>query len=430
MNLKQSLRQHLVLGLGAVGVLAGIVFGWGTLTEISGAVIAPGKLVVDSNVKKVQHPTGGIVGDLKVKDGDRVKKGDVVVRLDETQARTSLAIVTKALDEMEARQARLEAERDGASKVTFPADLVARAGEPEVGQVMKSEQRLFEIRRSAREGQKAQLLEQVDQLRQQIIGNEEQVSAKSKEIDWNQQELKGIRDLWKQNLVPFSRVTTLERDSARLHGERGALAASIAQSKGRISEIQLKILQIDEDLRTEVGKELAEIRAKKSEMTERRVAAEDQLRRIDLIAPQDGTVFQRAVHTVGGVIQAGEVLMLVVPDSDALIIEAKVSPQDVDQIHAGQPAVVQFAAFNRRTTPELNGEVIGLGADITQDDKRNETYYSVRIRISDKELARLDGLQPMAGMPVEVFIKTSPRTVISYLTKPIREQIDRAFRGR
>ena len=430
MTVQQSLKRHLLLGTAAVAVLGAIIFGWGTLSEISGAVIAPGKLVVDSNVKKVQHPTGGVVGDLKVKDGDRVKKGDVLVRLDETQARTSLAIVTKALDEMDARQARLEAERDGADKVTFPAGLAARRDEPDVMQAMKSEQRLFELRHSAREGQKAQLMEQIDQLRQQITGNEEQIAAKSKEIDWNQQELGGIRGLWKDKLVPFSRVTTLERDSARLHGERGALTAAIAQSRGRISEIQLKILQIDEDLRTENGKELAEIRAKRAELTERRVAAEDQLKRIDLVAPQDGKIFQQAVHTIGGVIQAGEVLMLVVPDADDLIIEAKVAPQDVDQIHVGQPAIVQFAAFNRRTTPELNGEVIGIGADITQDDRRNEAYYAVRIRIPDKEMARLDNLQPMAGMPVEVFIKTSPRTVVSYLTKPLQEQFDRAFRGR
>jgi HlyD family secretion protein len=429
-TIQRSMIRHLLLGLAAVAALMFIIFGWGILTEISGAVIAPGKMVVDSNVKKVQHPTGGVVGDLRVKDGDRVKKGDIVVRLDETQARTSLAIVTKALDEMEGRQARLEAERDGAAKVTFPADFVARKGEPEVAQAMASEQRLFELRLSAREGQRAQLLEQIDQLKQQIAGNDEQIAAKTKEIDWNSQELGGVRGLWKDKLVPFSRVTTLERDNARLHGERGALTASIAQAKGRISEIQLKILQIDEDLRTEVGKELAEIRGKHAELAERRVAAEDQLKRIDLVAPQDGTIFQRAVHTVGGVIQAGEVLMLVVPDADELIIEAKVSPQDIDQIHAGQPAVVQFGAFNRRTTPELNGEVISIGADITTDDKRNESYYAVRIRIPDKELARLDGLQPMAGMPVEVFIKTSPRTVVSYLTKPLREQFERAFRGR
>jgi HlyD family secretion protein len=426
----QSLKRHLLVGLAAVAMVGGIVFGWATLTEISGAVIAPGKLVVDSNVKKVQHPTGGVVGDLRVKDGDHVKKGDIVARLDETQARTNLAIVTKALDELAARQARNEAERDGADKVTFPAELLSRRGDPEVAQVVASEQKLFEIRQAARAGQKAQLVEQVDQLRQQIQGNLEQEQAKAKEIDWIQQELKGVRDLWKQNLVPFSRVTTLERDGARLEGERGALIASIAQARGRIAETQLKIIQIDEDLRTDVGKDLAEIRGKKSELVEKRVAAEDLLKRIDLIAPQDGKIFQRAVHTVGGVIQAGEVVMLVVPDSDALIIEAKVQPTDVDQIHLGQRAVVRFSAFNRRTTPELNGEVSEIGADVTQDDKRNESYYSVRIRIPDSELARMEGLQPVAGMPVEAFIETSPRTVMSYLVKPMREQVDRTFRGR
>ncbi len=426
----QSLRRHLLVGLAAVLVVGGIVFGWARLTEISGAVIAPGKLVVDSNVKKVQHPTGGVVGDLRVKDGDHVKKGDIVARLDETQARTNLAIVTKALDELAARQARDEAERDGADKVTFPAELLSRRNDPEVAQVVASEQRLFEIRQAARAGQKAQLLEQVDQLRQQIQGNLEQEQAKAKEIDWIQQELAGVRGLWKQNLVPFSRVTTLERDGARLEGERGALIASIAQARGRIAETQLKIIQIDEDLRTDVGKDLAEIRGKKSELVEKRVAAEDLLKRIDLIAPQDGKVFQRSVHTVGGVIQAGEVVMLVVPDSDALIIEAKVQPTDVDQIHLGQKAVVRFSAFNRRTTPELNGEVIEIGADVTQDDKRNESYYSVRIQIPDSELARMEGLRPVAGMPVEAFIETSPRTVMSYLVKPMLEQVDRTFRGR
>ena len=342
------------------------------MTEFSGAVIAPGKLVVDTNVKKVQHPTGGVVGELKVKDGDRVKEGDVVVRLDETQTRANLAIVTKALDELAARQARQEAERDGADKVTFPAELLARGNDPEVAQATASEQRLFELRRSAREGQKAQLREQIDQLRQQIVGNDEQVAAKAKEIDWIQQELGGVRELWKQNLVPFTRVTALERDAARLEGERGALIASIAQAKGKIAETQLQILQIDQDMRTEVGKELAEIRGKSAELIERRVAAEDQLKRIDIRAPQDGRVFQHAVHTVGGVIQAGEVLMLIVPDSDALIVEAKVAPQDIDQVHVGQQAVLRFAAFNQRTTPELNGEVIRIGADVTQDEKRNE----------------------------------------------------------
>jgi HlyD family secretion protein len=411
-------------------VLVGGIGGWATNTEISGAVIAPGQLVVDSNVKKIQHPAGGVVGELRVKDGDFVKEGDVVARLDVTQTRANLAIVTKALDELAARQARNEAERDGAARVSFPADLLARVGDPDVLHVTRGEQTLFELRGLAREGLKAQSREQIAQLEQQIQANVEQVAAKAKEIDWIQQELKGIRELWKQNLIPFSRLTALERDAARLEGERGALVATIAQTRGRIAETRLKIIQVDEDLRTEVGKDLAEIRGKKSELTEKRVAAEDQLKRTDLIAPQDGKVFQRSVHTIGGVIQAGEAIMLIVPDADTLIIEAKVAPQQIDQLHLGQQATLRFVAFNQRTTPELNGEVIRIGADVTQEEKKNEAYYSVRIRISDSELARFEGLKLVAGMPVETFIQTAPRTVMSYLVKPMHDQITRAFRER
>ncbi|HEY2613186.1 MAG TPA: HlyD family type I secretion periplasmic adaptor subunit, partial [Reyranella sp.] len=330
---RRSINRHLLVGSAAALVLVGGVGGWATTTELSSAVVASGQLVVDSNVKKVQHPTGGVVGELRVKEGDRVKVGDVVLRLDETQARTNLAIVTSALDELAARQARGEAERDGAQEVTFPPDLLARLDDAVVRRVTAGEQKLFEIRRSAREGQKAQLREQIAQLRQQIQGNTEQEAAKAKEIDWIRQELSGIRDLWNKNLAPFNRLTALERDGARLEGERGALIASAAQARGRIAETELKILQIDEDLRTDVGKELAEIRGKKSELVEKRVAAEDQLKRIDLIAPQDGKVFQQSVHTVGGVIQAGEAVMLIVPDGDSLTVEAKIPPQEIDQIH-------------------------------------------------------------------------------------------------
>ncbi len=423
-------RKPLMVGVVSCLVLVFGIGGWAVTTQLSGAVIAPGKLVVDTNVKKIQHPTGGVVGELPVKEGDRVKQGDVVVRLDGTQAKANLGIVTKSLDELAARQARFEAERDNDRTVEFPPELTSRASDPEIARLMSGEQKLFEMRRTARDGQKAQLREQIKQLNLQIDGTQAQEVAKGKELALLAQELDGVRTLWKQNLVPISRVTTLERDSARMEGERSSLVASLAQSRGRIAELELKIHQIDQDLSTEVGKELAEIRAKRSEMTERRVSAEDQLKRIDLVAPQDGKVFQRNVHTVGGVVQAGEPLMLIVPDSDALIVDAKVAPQDIDQIHVGQHAVLRFAAFNQRTTPEVDGEVIHIGADVTQEDKATEPYYSVRIRVSEGELARLEGLQLLAGMPVEAFIQTTPRTVASFLVKPLSDQIARAFRGR
>lgn len=423
-------RKPLLIGVAACLLLVFGIGGWAATTQLSGAVIAPGKLVVDTNVKKIQHPSGGVVGELLVKEGDRVKQGDVVVRLDGTQAKANLGIVTKSLDELAARQARFEAERDNDRTVQFPYELTWRKRDPEIARLMSGEQKLFEIRRTARDGQKAQLKEQIKQLHLQIEGTQAQEAAKGKELALLAQELEGVRTLWKQNLVPISRVTTLERDSARMEGERSALVASLAQSRGRIAELELKVHQIDQDLSTEVGKELAEIRAKRSEMTERRVAAEDQLKRIDLVAPQDGRVFQRNVHTVGGVIQAGEPLMLIVPDSDTLIVDAKVAPHDIDQIHLGQHAVLRFGAFNQQTTPEVNGEVVHIGADVTQDDKSTEPYYSVRIRVAEGELSRLKGLQLLAGMPVESFIETTPRTVASFLVKPLTDQLARAFRGR
>jgi HlyD family secretion protein len=430
LSIQDATRRPLLIGFVTLFVLVFGVGGWAATTRLSGAVIAPGKLVVDTNVKKVQHPTGGVVGELLVKEGDRVKQGDVLVRFDATQARANLGIVSKALDEMAARQARFEAERDEAKTVDFPADLAARAGDPEIARLTTGEQRLFEMRRTARNGQKAQLREQIEQLHRQIEGTQAQEVAKGKELKLIAQELEGVRILWKQSLVPISRVTVLERDSARMEGERAALVAALAQSRGRIAELELKIHQIDQDLSTDVGKELAEIRAKKSEMSERRVAAEDQLKRVDLVSPQDGRVFQRNVHTVGGVVQAGEPIMLIVPDSDSLIVDAKVAPHDIDQVHVGQRAVLRFAAFNQGTTPEVDGEVIHIGADVTQEDRTAEPYYSVRIRVAEGELGRLAGLQLLAGMPVEAFIQTTPRTVASFLVKPFGDQLARAFRGR
>src|SRR6185437_1840491 len=230
-------------------------------------------------------------------------------------------------------------------------------------------------------------------------------------------------------LVQFQRVTSLEREQARLDGERGQLIASVAQSKGKIAETRIQILQIEQDMRTEVGKDLAEIRGKTAELIEKKVAAEDQLKRVDIRAPQDGMVHQLAVHTVGGVITPqGEPIMLIVPEADALTVEAKIQPQDIDQVRIGQKAVLRFSAFNQRTTPELTGEVSRVSADVTQDPKTGATFYTIRVHVPEAELARLNGLKLVPGMPVESFIQTGERTVISYLTKPLQDQIAKAWR--
>ncbi|MGB8640368.1 MAG: HlyD family type I secretion periplasmic adaptor subunit, partial [Pseudolabrys sp.] len=385
-------------------------------------------VVVDSNVKKVQHPTGGVVGKLNVQDGDRVKAGDILVQLDDTVTRANLAIVTKGLDELAARKARLEAERDGAESVTFPRMLLAHAEDAPVAIAIANERKLFELRRTARLGQKAQLRQRITQLQDEISGQTAQQEAKAREITLIGKELEGVRELWKNNLVQITRLTALERDAARLEGERAQLIAAVAQTKGKISETELQIIQIDSDLSSEVAKDMREVDAKYGEFVERKVAAEDQLKRIDIRAPQDGVVLESKVHTVGGVISAGDAIMLIVPESDNLQVEAKINPRDIDQIQVGQPAMLRFSAFNLRTTPEINGTITRIAADATADQRTGQTYYNTRIAMTKGEIARLGEVKLIPGMPVEAFVQTGERSVMSYLIKPLQDQFMRAFR--
>jgi HlyD family secretion protein len=425
---RSSIRAHLLAIAAATVVLVGGIGVMGASTELAGAIIASGALVVESNVKKVQHPTGGIVGELLVRDGAHVKAGDLLVRLDETAAQANVAMVSKSLAELWARQARLEAERDAVDEVEFPAELIAAAQDPEIRRVVTGERRLFELRREAQQGQKAQLRERIAQYQDEVRGFTEQAAAKKKEIEFIQKELEGVRDLWSKSLIPITRLTALERDGARLEGERGLLIATIAQAKGKISEIELQIIQVDQNARSEVAKELADIRAKIAELVERRVTAIDQLQRIDIRAPQAGVVHQLAVHTKGGVVAAGEQLMLIVPEADDLIVEARVAPHNIDQLKADQPATLRFPGFNQRATPELNGRVSRIAADVIEDPRTNQPYYLVRVTIAEGEIERLNGLKLVPGMPVEAFIRTDERTMLSYLLKPLTDQARRAFR--
>ncbi len=367
----RSLRRHALAGVSVMAFLVVGVGGWAATTEISGAVVAPGQLVVETTTKKVQHPTGGVVGEINVREGSHVKAGDILVRLDATQTKAELDVILRALDENAARRARMEAELSGADRVSFPASLTNRWNDPEVLHLMVTESDLFAVRKAARDGQK-------ETLREQVKGFRDQITSKDKELDWIKQELIGVHQLWDKNLVPFTKVVQLERDAARIAGERGALLASISQA-------ELKILQVDEDMRTDVGKDMAEIRAKN--------------------------------YTVGGVIAQpntqSEPIMLIVPEADELIVEAKAKPEDVNQLHVGQKAFLRFTSFNQRTTPELNGEVSLVSADVSQD-KRDANYYTIRVKVSAGETERLrKGVKLVPGMPVETYVQTEDRTVLS-----------------
>lgn len=423
-----SIQRHILAGAIVVGVLVIGFGGWAGTAQLSGALIAPGQIVVDSNVKKVQHPSGGIVGEVRVQDGDRVKLGDIVVRLDDTVTRANLSIVTRGLNELWARKTRLEAERDGVTEMSFPKSLTSVANDPDVRAIIDGERKLFELRRTSRAGQKSQLQQRINQLQEEISGHAAQRNAKAKEVELIERELAGVRDLYSKNLIQLNRLTQLEREATRLEGERGLLVATTAQAKGKINELELQIIQIDQELSSEVAKEMRDIDAKIGEFVERKVTAEDQLRRVDIRAPQDGTVFQSTVHTVGGVISAGDAIMLIVPNADNLTVEAKVNPQDINQLQPGQKAILRFTAFNQQSTPEIDGTVSRISADITTDQRTGLSYYTIRIAMPAAEVARLGDVKLVPGMPVEAFVQTGDRTVMSYLMKPLSDHFNRAFR--
>jgi HlyD family secretion protein len=423
----QAFEHELRTGLRILILAMVLAGGWLVFMPLAGAVVVPGNLVVQSNVKQIQHPTGGVVAEIKVHNGMRVAAGDLLVRLDAVQAQASLQVVTKQLDEIRARIARLVAERDGLAQINFSAKASKWSNNGDVAKLVASEESLFKARASARQSQKDLLQSQAAQLAQQITGFESQMDSKARQLELIRGELAGVQDLYDKRLVPLTRLTTLQREAAQLDGERGQLTSSIAETRSKIDASQLQIVRIDQDFRADVVKELGEAQAKEAELAERDVAARDLLDRIEIRAPTSGVVNQLSVHTIGGVIRAGETIMEIVPDTDDLQIEARVEPKDIDHVHAGQSAFVRFTAFNQRTTPQLLGTVSYVSADTGHDQQTNASYFTVRIMLPEDERRRLHGQQLVAGMPAEVFMQTGNRTMMGYLLEPITDQMRRAF---
>jgi HlyD family secretion protein len=420
---ENELRTGLRVLLIAV-VLGG---GWMTLVPLAGAVVVPGNLVVQSDVKAIQHPTGGIIAEIKVDNGTRVASGDLLVRLDATQVKAGMQAFAKQLNEQRGKIARLSAERDGMEQPDYPSEMTSRANDDNVRAVIASENSLFKARLNARQSQKDLLQGRVSQLNEEIGGMEAQSASKTRQMELITGELAGVQDLYDKHLVPLTRLTTLQREAARLDGERGQLVSNVAETRSKIGEAQLQIVKTDQDFRSEVVKDLGDAQAKEGELVEKYIAARDQLDRIEVRAPTSGTVHQLAVHTIGGVIKAGETIMEVVPNSDELQVEAHVQPKDIDHVHTGQDSFVRLSAFNQRTTPQLTGQVSFVSPDITTDPKSGSTFYTVRIVLSEDERHRLGSAQLIPGMQAEVFVQTGSRTMLSYLMKPLTDQLRRAF---
>ena len=424
-----SLRRHALISFGALSLLFGGMGGSFHFIKIGGAVIASGQFVVESNSKKVQHSEGGIVAEIFVRNGEPVRAGDAVLRLDDTVVRANLSILSRRLDELTAQEARLHAERDGSARLLVPLSLSSRSSESDVSLILSGQSALLEARRASLEGQKEQLSELNVQYGQRIVGLEAQRDAKKTEVRLVRQELKDLSGLEEQGLVLASRITALKREEARLNGEWGSLVASISAANEAINENNLRIIQLDKDFRSEVLESLQEVRTLISQLTEQKIAAEDRMRRVSVVSPQNGTVHELSVHTEGGVISPGETVMLIVPDADRLVVEAQVSPLDVDQVYVGQDARIRLPGLSMRSTPELHGKVIRVSADLIEDRFTGLSYYTARLQLNEGESSRLqEGDVLVPGMPVEAFITTEERTILSYLVRPVSDQIAHAFR--
>ena len=426
-RLRCGFRDELRTGLKVLVLGVGIVGGWAVVVPLSAAVMVAGTVVVESDVKKVQHPTGGVIAQILVQDGMHVNEGEVVARLNEVQVGANLQVIMKQLDETRVRIARLVAERDGMDEPKLPRELATRTGDRDIEQLFMSENSLFKARASARQSQRELLRGHIGQLGEEIDGLNAQIKSKGTQLDLISTELRGVQTLYDKQLVPLTRLTALQREAARLDGEREQLVSTIAETRSKISDTELQIIRIDQDLRSEVTKDLRESQDKENELSERSVAAQDQMNRIDLRAPTSGIVHQLAVHTVGGVIGPAEVIMEIVPESDNLVVQARLSPKDIHQVRVGQKTLVRLSAFNQHTTPQLNGVVSYVSADLSHDKKTDAAYYTLRVTLPGAELRRLGDLQLVSGMPAELFLQTGSRTMMRYLLKPITDQLQRTF---
>jgi HlyD family secretion protein len=407
-------------------VLLILTFGLGGfLIPIGGAVNGSGQVGVESRVKKIAHPTGGVVSEILVENGQRVRKGQILLRFDDTVSRADASYSSLSVDQLLARRARLEAEQAGAGSIAFPPDL--RRNDPSTQRAMADEEKLFRIRRSEQVGLSAQLRARVAQYEQQIHGYQAQIGAVQAQRRLIEPERKGVRDLWKEDLVTIGRLNELERTAVDLQGSVGALQASIAQAQARITEAREQMIQLGQTSRADAGTELSRVNDLLNQQQVRNVSALDTRERSVVRAPYDGVIDKLTVSTIGGVVRPADVMMEIVPDSDQMLVEGMIQPTDIDQVRIGQQARIRFAAFNSATTPEIRGRVIFVAADRSSDPENRISYYPVRVAIDQADLAGFPELALRPGMPADLFIQTGHRSMISYLTKPLRDQFARAF---
>ena len=416
------LRRNLAVVVGIFAVLLLLA----TLVPIGGAVIGAGQVGVESRVKRIAHPTGGVISLIAVTNGQHVAAGQLLMRFDDKVTGADALYSNLTVEQLLAQRARLEAERLGSGRIVWPAELL-RANNASARQAMQDEQRLFLIRASEQNQLRAQLEARARQYSDEIDGYQAQIASLRKQRDLIEPERKSTQELWNKQLVTISRVNQLERTAADLEGNIAAQEAQIASARARITEAQEQAIQLVETRRAEAGKELADVNTALNQQQLRSVSASDQQFRSEIRAPYSGTVEKLAFAAIGDVVKPAEPIMEIVPDADQMVIEVSVNPNDVDQVRVGQHSVVRFTSFNRAATPEVKGRVTYVAADRTENAESKQSFFLARIALDQHELARR-GLKLRSGMPAEVQIQTRNRSLLSFIFKPLGDQFDRAFR--
>lgn len=418
----------IITGFVIVALFFGGLIGWASLAPLGSAAIAPGVVIVDSKRKTIKHLEGGIVGEIMVRDGDVVTEGQVIVRLDDTQARASLDLLRGRHRAASALLARLKAERDGMEAITFPEALLSSLEDPTVREAIEGQTNIFDARRQAIEGQVAILDQRVKQFQEEIGGLDGEISAQNTQLNLIGEEIGDVKTLVDKGLAQKPRLLALQREQAEIRGRRSQNQAAIARAKQSIGEAELRMSELRTGMVNEVVQELRDVENELYDMSERMRSAQDIMRRTDIEAPIAGSIVGLQVNTPGGVISPGEPLMDIVPSGDKLIVEVHVDPGDIDVVHVGLEAQVRITAFRQRNLKPLDGVVTKVSADAITDERTGMSYYLAQIELVGDLSAALSGAVLYPGMPAETMIATGERTALDYFTRPFLLSFDRALR--
>ncbi|HWD29001.1 MAG TPA: HlyD family type I secretion periplasmic adaptor subunit [Rhizomicrobium sp.] len=424
------MQARKIVGTGRLVILVFVVgfFGWAAIAPLDSAVQAPGVVVVETHRKTIQHLEGGIVREVDVVDGQSVTAGQLLVSMDDTQARATLELLEGESDALTAQEARLIAERDHADHISFPQSLTSRAGDPKVSAAMRGEQSAFDTRRET-------LSKQIDILTKRsaengsiIAGLRKEATAVEQQMTLIDQEQQSVQTLYDQKLSTLSRLLALQRQAADLAGQRGQLVEKIAQTELTTGENDLQIMNLKNQQLSDVVKDLRDVQTKRFDALDKVQQARDILERLTIRAPVSGKVVSLAVHTNGAVVKPGDTIMEIVPQKDALEVEAHVRPEDADGVHIGMPAKVNFSAYQSRRLPIIEGVVNTVSADRLTDQRTGQAYFNVTVTVDRAQLKDYPNAKLIPGLPVEVALDTGSRTALEYFMEPISDVFRKGMR--